>query len=234
MMTMLRSALFMLWFAVVTVLLAILCLPLLVLPRAGTVRLGRLWSQATLWGLKVFAGLDMRVTGKVPHGPVLVAAKHMSMWDTLALHLLLGDPGIVLKRELLAIPFYGWYLARAAAIPIRREAGARALRTMTAGARAVLKQQRPVLIFPEGTRRKPGAAPAYKPGVAGLYAMLDVPCVPVALDSGVYWRGFRKYPGTITLAFLEPIAPGLKRGPFMALLEQRIEQATTALIAGAP
>jgi 1-acyl-sn-glycerol-3-phosphate acyltransferase len=231
-MLLLRSALFMTWFTVLTLLLAILCLPLLVLPRQGSVRLGRLWSKATLWGLKIFAGLDMRVTGTPPAGPVLVAAKHMSMWDTLALHIALGDPGIVLKRELLSIPFYGWYLGKAAAIPIERSAGAKALRQMTEAARGVLAQGRPVLIFPEGTRRKPGAPPAYKPGVAGLYALLDVPCVPVALDSGLYWQGFWKKPGTATLAFLEPIAPGLRRSEFMPLLERRIEEATRALIAG--
>jgi 1-acyl-sn-glycerol-3-phosphate acyltransferase len=156
------------------------------------------------------------------------------MWDTLALHVALGDPGIVLKRELLGIPFYGWYLGKAAAIPIERTAGARALRKMTDAARKVLDQGRPVLIFPEGTRKHPGAPPDYKPGVAGLYALLDVPCVPVALDSGAYWQGFWKKPGTITLAFLEPIAPGLKRGAFMPLLAQRIEEATAALIAKAP
>ncbi|MCP5411730.1 MAG: 1-acyl-sn-glycerol-3-phosphate acyltransferase [Alphaproteobacteria bacterium] len=229
----LRSALFMVWFLCLTLILAILCLPLLAGPRGGAVWLGRVWSKATLWGLKVFAGTHMRVTGTPPAGPVLVAAKHMSMWDTLALHLALGDPGIVLKRELLNIPFYGWYLGKAAAIPIERAAGARALRLMTDAARKVLDQGRPVLIFPEGTRKKPGAPPDYKPGVAGLYAMLDVACVPVALDSGVYWRGFWKRPGTITLAFLEPIPPGLKRAAFMPLLEQRIEQATQALVARA-
>jgi len=162
-----------------------------------------------------------------------VALEPRAIPADLALHLALGDPGIVLKRELLNIPFYGWYLGKAAAIPIERAAGARALRLMTDTARKVLDQGRPVLIFPEGTRKKPGAAPDYKPGVAGLYAMLDVPCVPVALDSGVYWRGFWKRPGTITLAFLEPIPPGLKRGAFMPLLEQRIEQATQALVASA-
>ena len=230
----LRSSLFMVWFGALTLVLAILCLPLLALPRRGAVRLGWVWSRATLWGLKTFAGLDMRVTGTPPTGPVLVAAKHMSMWDTLALHIALGDPGIVLKRELLSIPFYGWYLGKAAAIAIERSAGAKALRQMMEAARTVLDEGRPVLIFPEGTRRNPGAPPAYKPGVAGLYALLGVACVPVALDSGVYWRGFWKKPGTITLAFLEPIAPGLRRSEFMPLLERRIEEATQALIANAP
>ena len=230
----LRSFLFLVWFVGLTAVLGILCLPLLALPRRGAARLGRFWCVATLWGLKAIAGLGWRITGTVPRGPVLVAAKHMSMWDTLALHIALGDPGIVLKRELLRIPFYGWYLGKAAAIPIERSAGANALRAMTAAAKKVLKKDRPVLIFPEGTRKKPGAAPDYKPGVAGLYAMLGVACVPVALDSGLYWEGFWKRPGTITLAFLEPIPAGLKRGEFMELLEGRIETATAALVARAP
>jgi 1-acyl-sn-glycerol-3-phosphate acyltransferase len=154
----------------------------------------------------------------------------MSMWDTLALYLALDQPAIVLKRELLYIPFYGWFLWKAAAVPIDRGAGAKALRKMSAAAKDVLREKRPVLIFPEGTRKKPGAAPDYKPGVAGLYSMLDVPCIPVALNSGVYWTGFIKKPGTIVLEFLEPIPPGLKRGAFMAMLENRIETATNRLL----
>lgn len=233
-MLLLRSSLFMLWFLGMTLVLAVMGLPLLAGPRPGTVRLGRLWSKATLWGLRVFAGTHMRITGPIPRGPVLVAAKHMSMWDTLALHLALEDPGIVLKRELLSIPFYGWYLGKAAAIPIERTGAARALRQMREAAQKVLREGRPVLIFPEGTRRKPGAPPTYKPGVAGLYTMLEVACVPVALDSGLYWQGFWKRPGTITLAFLETIPSGLARREFMPLLEKRIEEATAKLIAAAP
>jgi 1-acyl-sn-glycerol-3-phosphate acyltransferase len=97
-------------------------------------------------------------------------------------------------------------------------------------AQAALKDGRPILIFPEGTRKQPGAAPDYKPGVAGLYSLLGVPCVPVALNSGVYWKGFAKYPGTIVLEFLEPIPPGLKRAEFMRVLEERIETATNRLL----
>jgi 1-acyl-sn-glycerol-3-phosphate acyltransferase len=192
--------------------------------------MARIWVRATLWGLKVFSGIGMRVVGAAPKGGVLVASKHMSMWDTLALYLVLDDPGIVLKRELLRIPFYGWYLGKTAAIAIDRGAGADALRRMTDGAKKVLAEGRPVLIFPEGTRKKPGAAPDYKPGVAWLYGVLKVACVPVALDSGRYWRGFSKEPGTITLQFLETIAPGGKRGDFMTTLEHRIETATNRLL----
>jgi 1-acyl-sn-glycerol-3-phosphate acyltransferase len=233
-MSFLRSALFMAWFLALTAVMGILFLPLLAGPRQWTVWMARQWAAATLWGLKAFAGIAMRVTGNVPKGGVLVASKHMSMWDTLALYVVLDDPGIVLKRELLRIPFYGWYLWKAAAIPIDRGAGAEALRRMSHAATEVLQEGRPVLIFPEGTRKKPGAPPDYKPGVAGLYGVLKIPCVPVALNSGRYWQGFDKKPGVITLQFLDAIAPGLKRGEFMSLLEERIETATGLLLRDAP
>ncbi len=226
----LRSALFLLWFVFITTILSLIFLPVLIFPRRATVWLARIWSRATLWGLKAFAAIDFEIRGGAPKGPVLVASKHMSMWDTLALYLALDEPATVLKRELLRIPFYGWFLWKSTAIAIDRAAGASSLRKMSNAAKAVLAEGRPILIFPEGTRKKPGAMPDYKPGVAGLYVLLDVACVPVALNSGVYWTGFLKRPGTIVLQFLEPIRPGLNRDAFMTLLEQRIEAATTALL----
>jgi len=228
-MTFIRSALFLAWFLAVTTILSLLCLWALASRRA-TQRLARVWSRLTFWGLRVFAGIDWEIRGAPPTQPVLVASKHMSMWDTLALWLALPGPAIVLKRELLYIPFYGWFLWRGAAIAIDRGAGASALRKMSARAKAALAEGRQVLIFPEGTRKKPGAAPDYKPGVAALYGQLDVPCVPVALNSGVFWKGFAKYPGTIVLEFLPAIAPGLKRGDFMRQLEETIETATARLL----
>ncbi|MBA2587499.1 MAG: 1-acyl-sn-glycerol-3-phosphate acyltransferase [Alphaproteobacteria bacterium] len=225
-----RSALFLAWFLLVTTILSLIFLPVLILPRGATVWLARIWSRATFFGLKLFAGIDWEIRGVPPHGPALVASKHMSMWDTLALYLALDAPAVVLKRSLLHIPFYGWFLWKAAAVPIDRGGGAKALRKMQGAAKDVLAENRPILIFPEGTRKRPGAAPDYKPGVAGLYTMLDVPCVPVALNSGVHWTGFRKLPGTIVLEFLEPIPPGLKRAAFMAQLESRIETATNKLL----
>ena len=229
-MTLIRSALFMAWFLILTAIMAVIFLPLLAAPRKATVRMARHWARATLWGLSVLAGVGERQIGAAPKGGVLVASKHMSMWDTLALYLALDDPGIVLKRELLRIPFYGWYLGKAAAIPIDRSAKADALRRMTHAAERVLAQGRPILIFPEGTRKRPGTPPDYKPGVAGLYSLLGVSCVPVALDSGRYWQGFFKYPGIISLQFLEPIPPGLKRAAFMRQLESQIEDATNQLL----
>lgn len=231
--TLFRSALFMAWFAVETALIAVVCLPALLLPRRASSWVGRNWSALTLLGLKWCAGLDYEVRGTPPEGGVLVAAKHMSMWDTLALYFLLGDPAMVLKRELLRLPFYGWYLWGAGSIAVDREGHASALRKMAHAAQGVIAEGRPVLIFPEGTRKKPDAVPDYKPGVAGLYGQLHVACVPVALNSGLFWTGpggFVKKPGRIVIEFLPPIPAGLKRAEFMAVLKGRIEEATARLV----
>jgi len=229
--TFVRSALFFVWFALVSAALAILFLPALALPRGVTVWMSKRWSRLVFFGLRVIAGIGFAVRGAVPQGGVLVAAKHMSMWDTLALYLVLDDPAVVLKRGLTRIPFYGWYVGKAGSIAIDRGGGAQTLRGMANAAKAMTGQGRAVLIFPEGTRKTPGAAPDYKPGVAGLYGQLGVACVPVALNSGLFWTGFIKRPGTIVLEFLEPIAPGLKSREFMKRLESRIETATAALLA---
>lgn len=233
-MTFFRSVLFFLWFALVSVVLNVAALPALLLPRQITVWAARVWSASTLWGLKVIAGLDFEVRGEVPRQAVLVAAKHMSMWDTLALYLLLYDPAVVVKRELLSIPFYGWYVRKARAIAIDRNGHANALRKMADAARCAVAERRSVVIFPEGTRKNPGAAADYKPGVAGLYKQLGAACVPVALNSGLFWTGpggFLKKRGRITLAFLPEIPAGLKRAEFMRVLEDRIETATAGLVA---
>lgn len=232
-MTILRSAIFLVWFALMTAVLAILFLPALVLPRGLSAWLGRSWSLLSFWGLRIFAGTRFEERGTRPPNGVLVAVKHMSMWDTMAIYALLDDPAIVLKRDLLSIPFYGWYLAKARMIAIDRDGHASALRAMAAAARAELAAGRSIAIFPEGTRKKPGAPPDYKPGVAGLYGQLDVPCYPVALNSGLFWTGpmgFEKRKGTIVIEFLPPIPPGLPRREFMSRLESEIENATAKLL----
>ncbi len=230
-MTILRSAIFFVWFAVVSAALCIGGLPLLLGPRQGAGALGRLWSRLVFWGLRVFAGTKFEVRGTPPPSGTLIAVKHMSMWDTCAIYTLLDDPAIVLKRGLQFIPFYGWYLWKARMIPIDRDGGPSTLRKMAAQAHAELAAGRSVVIFPEGTRKKVDAVPDYKPGVAGLYGQLGVPCVPVALSSGLFWTGFVKRPGTIVLEFLAPIPPGLPRRDFMPRLEAAIEGTTRELIA---
>jgi 1-acyl-sn-glycerol-3-phosphate acyltransferase len=228
-----RSFIFLIWFALATVVIYIGVLPALVLPRRAMVHASRLWSRAVFFGLRWICGLHYEVRGQVPEGAVLIASKHMSMWDTMGLYLTVWDPAAVLKRELTRIPFYGWYIRKAGVISIDRGGYAAALRKMTAEAKEMLAAGRPILIFPEGTRKKPGAPPDYKPGVAGLYGMLGVPCVPVALNSGLFWTGpmgFIKRPGRVVLEFLDPIPAGLKRSEFMVTLQNRIETATARLI----
>jgi 1-acyl-sn-glycerol-3-phosphate acyltransferase len=196
--------------------------------------MARQWCALTLWGLKIFAGLDFEVRGKAPEQGMLVASKHMSMWDTLALYLVLNDPTMIVKRELMRVPFYGWYLWKAGSIAIDRSGRASALRAMAAAAAKVFAEHRSVIIFPEGTRKQPGSPADYKPGVAALYAQLDAPCAPVALNSGLFWTGpmgFLKKPGRVVLEFLPTIPAGLKRQQFMAMLEEQIETKTALLVA---
>ena len=209
-------------------------LPFVLTPRAVTMSFGRCWARSVLALLRAIVGLDYQIRGldRIPRGGCIIAMKHQSAWDTLILPVVLGDPACIVKRELLLLPFYGWYAARAGSIAIDRTAGAGALRRMIAAARPIAAQGRPIVIFPEGTRVAPGDRLPYQPGVAALYQALALPLVPAAVNSGLFWgrRSFIKRPGRITLEFLEPIPPGWPRRQVMAELEQRIETATAALL----
>jgi 1-acyl-sn-glycerol-3-phosphate acyltransferase len=230
----LRSALFQLLFYLWTVLCGTAFVPLLVMPRRLTVFAGRSWCYGVMWMLRHIVGLTYRVDGweNAVEGPAIFAFKHQSAWDTVVVTILIRDPAIALKRELLPIPFFGWYLWKHGMIAIDRKAGAKALRRLVADAGRALAQGRRIVVFPEGTRTAPGRRRPYQPGVAALYGRLAVPVIPVALNSGVFWRrrGFLKRPGCVRVAFLPPIAPGLGRREFMATLEDRIESATEELV----
>jgi 1-acyl-sn-glycerol-3-phosphate acyltransferase len=220
-----------------TLLLVILCLPLLLLPRGAWIGAARVWKGGIRAMLRTLVGLDHEVRGRarVPVGPVIYAFKHQSAWETLTLHLLIDDPAIALKRELTLIPLFGWYALRAGMIRIDRGHGTRALRSLIRNARRAVARGQSVVIFPEGTRVAPGARRPYHPGVAALYLQLGLPVVPVALNSGLFWgrRAFVKQPGRITVEFLEPIPPGLDRRRFMEVLEESLETATNRLVAEA-
>jgi 1-acyl-sn-glycerol-3-phosphate acyltransferase len=232
-MTFVRSALFFVWFLILSIIVHIVFLPTLIMPRRAAVFAARSWCAGVLWGLKAITGLTYEVRGAVPTSGSLIASKHMSMWDTVALFYVLGDPVFVIKRELMRVPFYGWYAQRVGMIGIDRAAAGAALRAMTKATRSALSARLSVIIFPEGTRKKVGAPPDYKSGIAALYQRLDVPCVPVALNSGLFWTGpwgFLKRRGRIALEFLPAIPPGLNRPDFMRALERSIESATTDLV----
>jgi 1-acyl-sn-glycerol-3-phosphate acyltransferase len=232
-MSWLRALAFNLAFVVVTAVLGVAALPLLLAPRRWVMGFGRLWASVVLGLLKAIVGLDGEVRGRqhLPAGPCIIAMKHQSAWDTLILPVVLGDPAVVIKRELALLPFYGWYAMRAGSIAVDRKGGGAALRRVVAAARNAAADRRKVVIFPEGTRTAPGQRLTYQPGVAALYQALHLPLVPAAVNSGLYWgrRSFMKRPGRITLEFLEPIPPGLPRRQLMPELESRIEAATAAL-----
>ena len=232
----LRSILFNLLYGIWTAGMHILCLPLLFAPRRVVQAAGGIWIDGTLWLLKHVVGIDHRIVGagNLPTTPAVYAAKHQSAWETLFLSRYLDFPAFVLKKELLSIPLFGWFLRKAGMIAVDRKAGASALRGMARQATEVLESGRSILIFPEGTRVAPGQTKPYQPGVAALYTQQKVPVVPVALNSGLFWgrRAFIKKPGTIVVEILPPIPPGLDRKALMKELESRIEPASAALAMG--
>jgi len=229
-----RALAFNLVAALWTLLIGTLALPLLALPRRVNMEFGRFWAWTVLSLLRLIVGLDYEVRGRdrLPQGGYIVALKHQSAWDALSVPIVLGDPAVVVKRELLWLPIYGWYAGRAGSIAIDRRGGAGALRRMVAAARPVVAAGRPIVIFPQGTRAAPGARLPYQPGVAALYQALGVPLVPAAVNSGLYWgrRSFLKRRGRIVLEFLDPIPPGRPRHKLMDEIERRIEAATDALL----
>ena len=228
-----RSILFSILFYVTTALLVVLGSPLLFMPRRWAMAALKLHARVALWLLKHTVGLNFELRGgdKLPDGPCLVASKHQSAWETFALIPVFRDPALLMKRELFWIPFHGWFSTKFKMIPVDRDKGPAALRRMLAAAKDRIAAGREIVIFPEGTRRQPGAPPAYKTGIALLYNALDVPCVPVALNSGAFWsrRSWYRAPGTVVVEILDPIPPGLPRAEFLVRLQEAIETASNCL-----
>ena len=230
-----RSFLFNLVFYAHILVCLVALTPTLLMPRKVLLRGVQLWARSNLWLLKVIAGIHVEFRGRqnIPRGGLLVASKHQSLWETFALLTVFDDPAFVLKRELMWLPVWGWLAWKANMVTVKPGAGSSALNDMNERARQETRRGRQILIFPEGTRRAPGAEPAYKFGIAHLYANLDIPCLPVALNSGLFWprRRFIRRPGTILVEFLEPIPPGLSRKAFLEELQARIEAASDRLLA---
>jgi 1-acyl-sn-glycerol-3-phosphate acyltransferase len=230
-----RSLLFNALFYVNITIRMIVALPTILLPYSFLHGVLRRYASSTLWFLRVVCGTKVEWRGreKLPAGPCIVACKHQSLWETFALFMLLPDPTYVLKRELMWLPLFGWLATKARMIPIDRGSHTKALASMTAAARREAARGRQIVIFPEGTRRPPGAKPRYLPGVAFLYAELGLPCVPIALNSGLFWprRSLRRHPGTVLAEVLDPIPPGLEKREFLKRLQNATEEATARLVA---
>jgi 1-acyl-sn-glycerol-3-phosphate acyltransferase len=229
-----RSVIFVVWLYGSMTAIGLAFMPAAVFSERAAIAAARTWARATVWGVRVICGIRLEVRGRehIPQGAALVAAKHQSMLDTVTPFLFMPAPSVVLKRELLKLPIFGWFSRRAGMIVVNREAHAAALRGMLRDARIRAADGRQVIIFPEGTRQAPGAPPDYKPGVAALYRDLKLPCIPVAENIGLFWppHGIIRRPGVAVIEFLPAIAPGLPREAFMAELETRIETASKALL----
>lgn len=230
-----RSLLFNISFYLSTIVWMLIAIPTFAMPYWGIVGIAKLWGRTNLVLLRIICGIRVEFRGleKLPPGGFIAAIKHQSAWDTFALLWMFRDPTFILKRELQWIPLFGWYTIKGRMIAVNRSGGAQALADMNARAGDEMRHGRQIVIFPEGTRRAAGAEPRYKYGVAHIYDAGGVPCVPIALNSGLFWprRTFMRYPGTVLVEVQDPIAPGLPKDEFFARLQNAIETATARLIA---
>lgn len=230
-----RSMVFNVLFYLNTLVHLIFGLPTFFMPYRAIIAVAKSWGRVNLILLRTVAGIDCEIRGreKIPKGPIIVAAKHQSAWETFALLPLIDNPVFILKRELQWIPIFGWLTIKGRMVPVRRGGGAQTLAAMIERARIELADNRQLIIFPEGTRRPAGAEPRYKIGVALLYAAEGVPCVPIALNSGLFWprRSLRRFPGTVVAEVLDPIPSGLGKEAFFDRLQNDIETATARLVA---
>jgi 1-acyl-sn-glycerol-3-phosphate acyltransferase len=230
----LRSLVFNIVFYVVFLLWALVALPTFAMPRPAMLKVASWWAKTNILLMRLVCNIkvEFRGTEKIPKGPLIVASKHQSMWETISLLHFFEAPFFAVKRELKFIPLFGLFLIKTRMIAIDRSAGGRALIRMARRAAEEVRSGRQFVIFPEGTRTAPGATPQYKAGIGLIYTDCGVACLPVALNSGLFWprRTFMRYPGTLVVEFLDPLPPGLKRDEFLQRIESVIEQASTRLV----
>ena len=227
-MSLLRSLLFNLFFYTGIVVVFIIALPALILPPKITLIFGKFLGYYVVFIVKIFLNtkVEFRGTNNIPKNEkYFVASAHQSMFETFALQSVLDYPVFILKKELLKIPLFGLYLKKIKSIEITRDTPTKDnLNFFDKVASIIKNEKRPLLIFPQGTRVKPEEKVPFKKGVGRIYEVLNIACVPVALNSGKVWpkKGIIKYPGKITVSFLEPIKPGLNRDEFIKNLEIKI------------
>ncbi|MFN3213601.1 MAG: lysophospholipid acyltransferase family protein [Henriciella sp.] len=231
-----RSFIYVIWLYGWMAVLGILALPTLFLPRGAILWVIRLYARTVVLGLKWICGVHVEFRGleHVSGGPLLIAGKHQAMLDVFVPFLIFDDPVLVMKRELLWYPALGWYAMKTRMLAIDRAGGAKTMRKMLAAAQArVVGESRQMLIYPEGTRSDPGAAPDCKPaGVRAFYKTLDVPMLPLATNSGLCWpaHGMVRTPGKVVYEVLPPITPGMNPKAMLAELEARLEAGSDRLL----
>ena len=230
----LRSLVYNVLFYVLLVFWNIVAIPTFLMPRRAFMAVAKMWARSSVWLLRVVCNTRLEVRGreKIPAGPLIVASKHQSMWETFALMPYFDAPLFIYKRELAWIPFFGWYLMKSGMIGVDRGGGMRSLMDMARRAPKEIRSGRQLIIFPEGTRTPVGAPPDYMTGVGQIYASSGVPCLPVALNSGLFWprRTFMRYPGTLVVEFLDPLPADLTRKEFIVRIATVIEAATNRLV----
>jgi len=232
-MIVLRSALFNAVFFVATFLIVLPATVVRLVRPEHVMSLVVLWARIGVLAARIICGIRLEVTGLDHIGPgaALIASRHQSAFDTFIWLTLLPRCCYVLKHELLRIPLFGALIKTVRMIPIDREAGGAAIRTLLREADRAVRDDRQIVIFPEGTRSEPGKPGALQPGILALASRTGLPIIPVATDSGLCWgrRAFRKKPGTIHIIIGEPIPPtadrltlarGLEGG--MAALDHRV------------
>ncbi len=236
-MLLLRSAVFNVTFYALLVGMLLVGIPLIVGPERFVKSYARLWGRVSMRLLESVCGIRVVYQGleHVPPGGLIIAAKHQSFLDVLVLLPIAPQFTYVMKRELSWIPLFGQLMRRGGMIAIDRTRGRTAMGELNMRVKRVVAAGQQLIIFPEGTRRPPGAEPAYKSGVAHLYAATGATCLPVALNSGLFWprRSFLRHPGTLVVKILEPIGPGLEKSRFQARLQHDIETASNELLAEA-
>jgi 1-acyl-sn-glycerol-3-phosphate acyltransferase len=212
---------------------ALVFIPFLLAPRRWLWWALVTWSNA-LRGVIRLGGIRMEFRGleHLPPGGCIIACKHQSALETISMLGLFRDPTYILKRELMWIPFFGWYASRAEMTPIDRARGSETLKRLVRSVRAAVAAGKQVVIYPEGTRRTVGAEPEYKGGIAVLYREAKVPVVPVALNTGLFWprNTLWRHPGTAVVEILPPIPPGLSMSAFQARLVETIETGSDQLL----
>ena len=236
-MNVIRSSFYVLWLYGWMFVMGVIFLPSLLLPRQVIVFGIRTYSRLVVFGANLICGIKVEFRGleHIPEGPILLAGKHQAMLDVFVPFLIVKDPLIVMKRELLWYPVLGWYAVKSRQLWIDRAGGAKTMRRMLKVAYEEVRvgEGRQMLIYPEGTRTEPGAPPEYKPaGVRGFYKALTVPLVPLATNSGVCWpaHGLIRKPGTIVYEALPPIEPGLDSKVLLKRLEGELEAGSNDLL----